>query len=31
MVLAKLKTGNRDKETGDWERSIEEVKVSIGL
>jgi hypothetical protein len=31
MVFAKLKTGSRDQETDDWERSIEEVKVFTGL
>jgi hypothetical protein len=28
---AKLKTGNRHQETADWDKSIMEAKVSIGL
>jgi hypothetical protein len=30
-MKAKLQIGNRGKKTGDWEKSIKEVKVGIGL
>jgi hypothetical protein len=31
LINAKLKTGKRHQETDDWEKSIKEAKVSIGL